>query len=349
MKVLMLTPGYGSDGWSRYASDLLEALRGKGVEARAIEAKLRSPLSYCRHPWAPLLDLPLVRNELERMRPDVLHVAVEPYALLLPFLPLNGIKVVLTLHGSYSYLPAVTPQPLRLLYSLWYRSALKKAKVLAVSQFTKSYFLRKLGKDVPVTIVPNSISLVEREVGGQKEGKTILTVAPIKARKGILEALRGVAAYVKKHGEVTYRIVGGYDPLAPESKKVLAEIKALGLEEIVTLVGRVSEEELAEEYQRASAFLMLPRVREPYFEGFGLVYLEANAYGVPVVASNEGGSIEAVKEGRSGYLVSADDAEAVADRLHRILNGEIAPSSARAWAEEHDSRRMVERVLEAYA
>jgi phosphatidylinositol alpha-1,6-mannosyltransferase len=94
----------------------------------------------------------------------------------------------------------------------------------------------------------------------------------------------------------------------------------------VRFAGRVTDEELAAAYASSSVFAMPGRHRlepRPEGEGFGLVYIEAGAAGLPVIAGHGGGSEEAVEEGGSGLLLDARDHRAVADALVRLLTDPV--------------------------
>ena len=99
--------------------------------------------------------------------------------------------------------------------------------------------------------------------------------------------------------------------------------------------GTVSDASVTEAYERATAFIMLSRLSGKSFEGFGLVYLEANAYGVPVIGSRASGAADAIKDGESGFLVSPDNPRETAEALrHIVLNGKMR-RGASAWARAH--------------
>jgi phosphatidylinositol alpha-1,6-mannosyltransferase len=74
-------------------------------------------------------------------------------------------------------------------------------------------------------------------------------------------------------------------------------------------------------------------------EGLGIVYLEASATGLPVLAGDSGGAPDAVKEGETGYVVDGRDVAAIADRLTTLLqNRDLAArmgAAGRAWVEEN--------------
>ncbi|MHC4547360.1 MAG: glycosyltransferase family 4 protein [Planctomycetota bacterium] len=107
--------------------------------------------------------------------------------------------------------------------------------------------------------------------------------------------------------------------------------------ERVAYVGDLTQAEVARLYRKAAAVLFLARWSEP----FGMVAVEAQASGTPVIATNRGGPAETVRHGETGFLVeSREEAVAAVARL-----GEIDPGACRAHVEE---RFTAERMAEGY-
>jgi phosphatidylinositol alpha-1,6-mannosyltransferase len=132
----------------------------------------------------------------------------------------------------------------------------------------------------------------------------------------------------------------------------------LGVADAVRFAGSVSEAERDAWLGRAHVFAMPSRVPEDGVggEGFGIAYLEAAARGLPAVAGDRGGAVDAVVDGETGLLVDATDPGAVAEALVTLLTDaplrERLGAAARARAEEHAWPRVahrVERVLTAVA
>lgn len=104
--------------------------------------------------------------------------------------------------------------------------------------------------------------------------------------------------------------------------------------------GGVPYSQLPEHFAAADVFAMPCRTRRRGLdvEGLGIVYLEASATGLPVVAGDSGGAPEAVREGETGYVVGGRDVEALTDRLVRLLSDESLRqrmgAAGRAWTEE---------------
>lgn len=97
----------------------------------------------------------------------------------------------------------------------------------------------------------------------------------------------------------------------------------LGLAARIRFAGRLTSSELAKHLRDADLFVLTPGESVDSFEGFGLVYLEANACGVPVLAARTGGVTEAVREGISGFFVAELSAKAIAAALGKFLRGEV--------------------------
>jgi phosphatidylinositol alpha-1,6-mannosyltransferase len=111
-----------------------------------------------------------------------------------------------------------------------------------------------------------------------------------------------------------------------------------GLDGYVSFLGAVDDEKRDEVLRRGSVFVMPSRVPagRGEGEGFGIVYLEAGAAGLPVVAADEGGATSAVLDGVTGLLCDPRDHVAVADRIVRLLTD---PELARRLGEAGRARQ----------
>jgi phosphatidylinositol alpha-1,6-mannosyltransferase len=93
----------------------------------------------------------------------------------------------------------------------------------------------------------------------------------------------------------------------------------LGVESHVIFVGAVPYDEAPAFYSASDVFAMPNRERPGDFEGFGIVFLEANARGLPVIGGRSGGAQDAVADGESGYLVDPMNVSEIAQRLIELL------------------------------
>jgi colanic acid/amylovoran biosynthesis glycosyltransferase len=136
----------------------------------------------------------------------------------------------------------------------------------------------------------------------------VTTVARLVEEKDIDCGIRGVAKLVKNNPDMDliYRIVGG-----GEKERALKKLThELGIEDVVEFMGQVNRHHVEKILKNSDVFL-LTSVRE----GFGVVLLEAQAAGIPVIATEVGGIPEAVNGGKSAILVPPRDPDTVADRL----------------------------------
>jgi len=178
--------------------------------------------------------------------------------------------------------------------------------VVANSDFTKQLALSAGATLKQTTVVypcPSLSQPAEAKVAALKErynlaGRlVVLSVARLVARKGIDDVLSVWPQVQASLPNLTYVIVGG----GPERGELEALAKVAGSN--VVFVGEVGDEELAAWYQLSDLFVLTPKADKVDVEGFGFVYLEAQAAGRPVIGSRVGGVPEAV--GQAGRLVSS--------------------------------------------
>ena len=134
--------------------------------------------------------------------------------------------------------------------------------------------------------------------------------------------------------------------------QVRERIAALGLGGAVELPGQIAEDALRGWYQHADVFALPALNVGDRFEGFGLVFLEASASGLPVVGTHGSGAAEAVLEGETGLLVPQDDVPALAAALTRLLTDDALRrtmgAAGRRYARTQDWSAVAERVRALY-
>ena len=145
----------------------------------------------------------------------------------------------------------------------------------------------------------------------------ILSVGAIKPRKGYEFSLGAFATIKKEFPDARYRIVGRVD--RPDYLTMLETMIAEeGIRDVEFLTD-VSDRELDRHYRSASMFVLTPQQLGLTFEGFGLVYLEAGAYGLPVVGTECGGVPDAVRHGHTGLMARPGDVEEIAECMGTLL------------------------------
>jgi phosphatidylinositol alpha-1,6-mannosyltransferase len=105
-------------------------------------------------------------------------------------------------------------------------------------------------------------------------------------------------------------------------------------------------------YQHADVFALPSLTVGEKFEGFGLVFLEASACGLPVIGTTGSGVAEAVRDGETGLLVPQNDVPALADAITRVLTDADLRArlgtAGRAYAETQDWAQVAARVVTVY-
>ncbi len=147
----------------------------------------------------------------------------------------------------------------------------------------------------------------------------LLTVGRLEARKGHDLVVRALAGLGANGPRLRYVIVGD-GPDAPRLKQLVVEHD---LADRVCFLGQVPPQDLPRYYAAADVFVHPNRLDGSDFEGFGLVFLEAAAAGLPAIGGRSGGVPEAVKHGVTGMLVSGEDVRELQE-LIRVLAGSQA-------------------------
>ena len=372
MKILFITNHLnGNDGWSRYGLDIVNEIKSDNkifclvnkISERENNYELMvfdKPFKYLANPIKSFKTAKAANRTIKDFSPDIIYFVVEPYITILPFLRLkNEIKVILTVHGTYSYFPNTVKNIVKRTISwfLFKRSLLKVNKIISVSNFTKDYLLKNIRNkkfknkiENKIEIVTNGVNFneIKQIVKKDNEIKQILFVGAIKGRKGLLESIEALKCYRDNFSDnFVYNIIGEYDENDNYYQKVILKIKKYQLEKNIFFRGRVSDEKRDEYYKEADLFLMLPVNNGRIFEGFGLVFLEANAVGIPCVGSNDSGSREAILDEVTGYVVDPNKESEIADEVDKVLNKKLIKSDdCIKWAKENNIKNKVNKIFE---
>lgn len=198
-------------------------------------------------------------------------------------------------HGMDVTLPARHPWK-----KLLVRWILKNAEsVITVSQYTRNQLVKLGVSDRDIHFVYPSVNCVEEGQWHDDEVFRMLTVARLVRRKGIdvtIDALKAI-----RNKPIEYRIIGS----GPDAEYLQEKINELNNRNItVVMRGAVSDNELHEAYATTDVFIMPSReLSDGDVEGFGMVFIEANSFGKPVIAGRSGGIPDAVIHTETGLLV----------------------------------------------
>lgn len=202
------------------------------------------------------------------------------------------------------------------------RFALRRAAAtIVISDHTTQLALRAGARPERLHLIPPGLDLPQRSPRPRRDRPTLITVARLEDRyKGHDTVVRALPLIRAQVPDVEWVVVGA-GPRRVQLER-LADI--YGVRSSVNFRGRVDNAERDDWLERAHVFAMPSRVPGDGMggEGFGIVYLEANWHGLPVIAGNAGGAVDAVADGETGLLVDANDPVAVADAATRLLRDE---------------------------
>jgi phosphatidylinositol alpha-1,6-mannosyltransferase len=279
-----------------------------------------------REPW--LLPQPVLTRRVNALAAEygaelvILDPAV-PVGLIGPHL---DAPYGVVLHGAEVTIPGRLP----VTHTLLNRVLGGAVGVIAAGGYPAAEGERSLGRSLPTTIVPPGVDTdrivpldpaqkqsARAHLGLPVDGPLVTSASRLVPRKGMDVLIRASVRLRVRHPDVHVAISGGGRDHG-RLERLIAELDAP-----VTLLGRLPDADMPALYACGDVFAMLCRTRWGGLEqeGFGIVFVEAAAAGVPQVAGRSGGAHEAVAHGDTGLVVDdpTDDA-AVADALAAILD-----------------------------
>lgn len=250
-------------------------------------------------------------QELERLGIDHLHVhfANIPAATAEIAKLLTNIPFSMTAHAKDIYLTENTALNRRI------RSA---EFVLTCTDYNRRYLESVSTSDTPIHLSYHGIDLsrfTPQTKGSRDTPLRILSVGRFCEKKGfpyLLEACR----QLQDLGVNFHCNIVGFGPLETQIRE---QIQTLALADTVTLVGKLTQDQVIEQYRQADVFVLPCQVTEDGDrDGIPNVLLEAMAIGIPVISTAISGITELVESGMNGLLVPEKNAQAIADALIRL-------------------------------
>lgn len=338
-------------GIQSYVQSLAESLPARDLivyapdwaGASEYDAAQRFPIY--RHPGPLILPAGDIRRRaVELVREHrigaVWYGAAAPLSLLSPALRADGVvRTVASTHGhevGWSMVPGAR-QLLR-------RIGRVNDVLTFVSRYARRRISAALGPDAALEYVPPGVRVdtfrpdpvARRAIRGRYgigDGPLLITVSRLVARKGHDTLIRALPAVLRQLPDLRLLVVGD----GPDGGRLRELARGLGLAQRVLFAGSVPWPELAGHYAAGDVFAMPCRTRGSGLdvEGLGMVFLEAAASGLPVVAGASGGAPETVQRGRTGLVVDGRDVAAVADATSSLLTDRERAAqwgaNGRAW------------------
>lgn len=282
---------------------------------------------------------------------DRVHILIEPYLPLA--LLLNHTTILLTIVGTYAVQPFQQGVNRRL-----YQKALCRVKhILSISDYTAMRFADNNIAGIPVSVltlgVDNSLYQENPVHAPAVKEDAFCFVGQIKPRKGLLYAIKAIEQLKAKKPQVRLYVIGKEDfgDYAYQCRQYIVE---KNLSENIFFTGQVSEEQKRSYYRKCLANV-LPSINTKYFfEGFGLIHLEANASGIPSIGSRDCGNESAITDAVNGFLCRQQDVDALYDRMQYFLRIRDTEEYAafcqrcRWYAQEHDWKQYVKQLCSVY-
>jgi len=311
--------------WRRLPADDVAVHTTPHRDAAAFDADQAFAVTRGREPW--LLPTRSVVRRVERLAADhdaelVVWDPALPVGLAAPRLDR---PYAVVLHGAEVTVPGRLPGSRALMRRVLRRASL----VVCAGRYPAAEAERAAGCSLPTVVVPPGVDTgrfrpldvaerasVRGELGLPVDAPLVVSVSRLVPRKGMDTLVRAAARLRKVVPDVVVAIAGS----GRDRARLDGLVASTGAP--VRLLGRVPDELLPGLYGAGDVFSMLCRSRWGGLEqeGFGIVFVEAAAAGVPSVAGDSGGSAEAVADGETGLVVRRPDAPAlVADALAGLL------------------------------
>lgn len=362
MKVLLLTTHLNLGGIGVYVLSLAKGLVSKGhdVFVASCAGDLVAPLESCgaKHLTINIKTKSVISPKIifaqkqiiriiKQEHIEIIHAHTRVTQVLAHLVSKRtGVAYVTTCHGFFK------PRLFRKIFPCW------GSRSVAISEAVRTHLVNDLGmrkEDVAVVhngveierFTPDKFSLAEKENFkrgyGFKSGAPVIgTVARLSSVKGQRYLILAMKKLLKDIPQIQLLLVGD----GPEKDNLINQSKELGLENNVFFAPSTLDTSVPLSVMELFVFPSL-------LEGLGLAIIEAQAMGLPVVASDVGGIYTLVKDGLNGFLVHPKDEQALAEAILKVLKnrkkaqemGRLARKQAR---QNFDLQEMVDGIEQVY-
>lgn len=342
-KILLVTNDFGprTGGIETFVIGLLERITGHEV---TVFTSQQGETSEYDQQWLDKFGVRVIRDRSKILLPSwrvtravkkvveshnieiVVFGAAAPLALMSSALRKSGVKKIIALtHGHEVWWAKIFPFNLaikRIGKGVDHLTYLGEFTRQAISKALTDKSIKEMVKIAPgidtAHFIPQPDGMQKRKELGLQDKKIIISVGRLVHRKGQDKLIEAMPDVLRKIPNAHLLIVGE----GPYKNHLEKLVNKLSLKENITFAGRIMYDRLPSYLSAADLFAMPSRSR--FFglevEGLGIVYLEASACGIPVLAGNSGGAPDAVLEGVTGFCVDGTNVAEIASAVIEICS-----------------------------
>ncbi len=243
--------------------------------------------------------------------PNILPLGTMAYFLKIPYvISLHGLDINLALKNRPRLTRKILNKAERVIVNSRYTyEIVKKLKI-----DSKKIHLLYPTTQIDTYIIPEKTQQLKRDLSLGSEDKILLTVGRLSRRKAQDLVIQAVAKLNNPH--LKYFIVGS----GPMEKNLRKMIKDYNLEKQVFVLTDVADNNLPYYYNLADIFVLPHRHEKEDIEGFGIVFLEAAMFGLPIIAGSSGGVTDILTDQKNALLVKNDDLDGLTRQVDSLLN-----------------------------
>ena len=301
----------------------------------------RMPISGTHNLLCRLKAISWLIRERRRLRHTLVYFPEPgPMLALMTLLPVRSFlprRLVLTFHGSEVLRFHADPA------TRWFtRRLIRHAfRISTLTRHVQELLCQRFPEATAKTVLsPGALRAgfaarpTERPSDDHTRPRVVLTVGRLHPRKGQLRTLKALQSLPPDLAASTEYWIAGSTSKSRYERALRQAAAIPGL--TVRFLGNLPDEELDRVYAQADVFALTSIDHGHSVEGFGLVYLEASAHGLPVVAHRVGGVAEAVVDGETGFLIAPDQPSALTEAFRQLLTDsslrQRMGEAGRAWA-----------------
>ena len=335
--------------WSRLPLTNTRVITTKYKGAKDFDAQQSFDIErYSKILWPTPKLVHHVNSTIRELKSDVVFIdPLLPTGLITPHI--NGASKISIVHGAEVTVPG------RILPT---RALIKRTMVdcdvlVSAGNYAAREVVRAIGRPIKLVRIPPGVDIkvfsppsedqreeakkqLCKDLGIEQNSRIIMSASRLVPRKGFDVAISSLPGL---ESDIHLVIVGQ----GRDQKRLASIAEKKKVSDRVHFLGRISLEKLVATYHAADLFLMLCRDRWKSLEaeGFGIVFLEAAACGLPVIAGRSGGSDEALLDNRNGFLVDPQSISEVQSSIRKILEdtdrGIEFSAAGRAFVEKNHS------------